>query len=249
MSYERFAYVYDELMKDAPYDKWLIILTAKLEQYSVQGKRLLDLACGTGELTVELAKHGFEVSGVDLSDEMLLIAQEKAENQGVSISFYQQNMAELEGLGLFDCVTIFCDSLNYLQSENDVVCTFKRVYDHLNTNGLFLFDIHSIYKIEKIFADHTFAVNDEEVSYIWNCFPGEEPYSVEHDLSFFVKDDQSGLYDRFDEFHYQRTYSVSQYTEWLKQAGFEVLEVLADIEDKPVQEQTERILFVVRKNN
>ncbi len=247
MSYERFAYVYDELMKDAPYTKWLIQLTAKLEKYDVQGKRLLDLACGTGEITVELAKHGFDVSGVDLSDEMLLIAQEKAANLGLSIPFYQQNMAELEALGQFDCVTIFCDSLNYLQSENDVVATFQRVYDHLNPSGLFMFDVHSIYKMENIFTNHTFAVNDEEVSYIWNCFPGEEPYSVEHDLSFFVKDDKTGLYDRFDEFHYQRTYTIAQYTEWLQQADFEVLEVLADLEDEPVKAETERILFVVRK--
>ena len=200
MSYEQFAYVYDELMKDAPYDKWLIQVTAKLEKYEVQGKRLLELACGTGEITVELAKHGFDISGVDLSDEMLLIAQEKAANLGLSIPFYQQNMAELEGLGQFDCVTIFCDSLNYLQSENDVVATFQKVYDHLNPSGLFLFDVHSIYKMENVFANHTFAVNDEEVSYIWNCFPGEEPYSVEHDLSFFVKDEKTGIYDRLMSF-------------------------------------------------
>ncbi len=165
----------------------------------------------------------------------------------LSIPFYQQNMAELEGLGQFDCVTIFCDSLNYLQREEDVICTFQRVYEHLNEGGLFLFDVHSIYKIEQIFVNHTFAVNDEEVSYIWNCFPGEEPFSVEHDLSFFVKDAKMGLYDRFDEFHYQRTYSVMQYTEWLKQAGFVVLEVLADLEDAPLQEKTERILFIAQK--
>lgn len=247
MSYERFAYVYDELMKDVPYEKWLMQLTAKLEKYHVQGNRILDLACGTGEITVELAKHGFDVSGVDLSDEMLLVAQEKAAKLGISIPFYQQNMAELEGLGQFDCVTIFCDSLNYLQSEKDVVATFKRVYDHLNTDGLFLFDVHSIYKMENIFGESTFAINDEEVSYIWNCFPGDEPYSVEHDLSFFVYDNNSGLYDRFDEFHYQRTYPVAQYTEWLQEAGFELLEVLADLEDEPLKEETERILFIARK--
>lgn len=249
MSYERFAYVYDELMKDAPYTKWLIQLTAKLEKYDVQGKRLLDLACGTGEITVELAKHGFDVSGVDLSDEMLLIAQEKATNLGLSIPFYQQNMAELEGVGLFDCITIFCDSLNYLQNEDDVASTFQRVYEHLNEGGLFLFDVHSIYKMKHIFVNHTFAVNDDEVSYIWNCFPGEEPSSVVHDLSFFVKDDKSGLDERFDEFHYQRTYSVAQYTEWLIEAGFEVLELLADLEDASLQEETERILFVARKSS
>lgn len=247
MTYERFAYVYDELMQDVPYEKWLLIVTKKLEQYHVEGKRLLDLACGTGSITIKLAQQGFDVTGADLSDEMLFIAQEKASSLGLSIPFFQQNMVELEGLGHFDCVTIFCDSLNYLQHENDVIQTFKHVYHHLNAKGLFLFDVHSIYKMEQIFANHTFAVNDQEVSYIWNCFSGEEPYSVEHDLSFFVRDTKTGLYDRFDEFHYQRTYLVEKYTEWLKEAGFELLEILADLEEAPLQQETERVLFVARK--
>ncbi|MGE7647190.1 class I SAM-dependent DNA methyltransferase [Peribacillus frigoritolerans] len=247
MTYERFAYVYDELMKDAPYEKWLMILTAKLEQYGIGGRKVLDLACGTGEMTVELAQHGFEVTGVDLSDEMLLVANEKAVKLGLSIPLFQQNMAELEGLGQFDCVTIFCDSLNYLRDEEDIVKTFSRVHEHLKDGGLFMFDIHSLYKMEEIFSDHTFAVNGEEVSYIWNCFPGEEPYSVEHDLSFFVRDDESGLYDRFDELHYQRTYPVEQYKKWLEQAGFTVSEILADLEEAPLVTETERILFVASK--
>ncbi|MFE5426993.1 class I SAM-dependent methyltransferase [Peribacillus simplex] len=247
MTYERFAYVYDELMKDAPYEKWLMILTAKLEQYGIGGRKVLDLACGTGEMTVELAQHGFEVTGVDLSDEMLLVANEKAVKLGLSIPLFQQNMAELEGLGQFDCVTIFCDSLNYLRDEEDIVKTFSRVHEHLKEGGLFLFDVHSIYKMEEIFRDNTFAVNGEEVSYIWDCFPGAEPYSVEHDLSFFVRDDESGLYDRFDELHYQRTYPVEQYKKWLEQAGFTVSEILADLEDAPLAAETERILFVASK--
>ncbi|MEC0276280.1 MULTISPECIES: class I SAM-dependent DNA methyltransferase [Peribacillus] len=247
MTYERFAYVYDELMKDAPYEKWLMILTAKLEQYGIDGRKVLDLACGTGEMTVELAQHGFEVTGVDLSDEMLLVANEKAVKLGLSIPLFQQNMAELEGLGQFDCVTIFCDSLNYLRDEEDIVKTFNRVHEHLKDGGLFMFDIHSLYKMEEIFGDHTFAVNGEEVSYIWDCFPGEEPYSVEHDLSFFVRDDESGLYDRFDELHYQRTYPVEQYKKWLEQAGFTVSEILADLEEAPLVTETERILFVASK--
>jgi SAM-dependent methyltransferase len=234
-------------MKDAPYEKWLMILTAKLEQYGIGGRKVLDLACGTGEMTVELAQHGFEVTGVDLSDEMLLVANEKAVKLGLSIPLFQQNMAELEGLGQFDCVTIFCDSLNYLRDEEDIVKTFSRVHEHLKEGGLFLFDVHSIYKMEEIFRDNTFAVNGEEVSYIWDCFPGVEPYSVEHDLSFFVRDDESGLYDRFDELHYQRTYPVEQYKKWLEQAGFTVSEILADLEDAPLAAETERILFVASK--
>lgn len=247
MSYERFAYVYDDLMKDAPYEKWLELLLAKMEQYNVDGKHVLDLACGTGEFTVELAKHVFTVAGVDLSEEMLSMANDKAADAGLSLSFFQQNMAELEGLGTYDTVTLFCDSLNYLREEEDISKTFAGVYTHLREDGLFLFDVHSVYKMEKVFANQTFALSDEDVSYIWECFPGEAEHSVEHELSFFVRDEESGMYDRFDEFHYQRTYQASHYRALLEAAGFEVLELLSDLEDEPMHAETERILFVARK--
>jgi SAM-dependent methyltransferase len=220
---------------------------SRMDRYQIDGRDILDLACGTGEFTIELAKHGFNVAGVDLSEKMLTVANGKAAAQGLAIPFFQQNMSELDGLGVYDCVTIFCDSLNYLREEHDVPRTFQRVHSHLKEGGLFMFDVHSIYKMEHIFQNHTFAANDEEVSYIWDCFPGEEPYSALHDLSFFVLDRESGLYDRFDEFHYQRTYDVEQYKKWLADSDFEVLEVLSDLEEQPVHEKTERILFVARK--
>ncbi|MDQ0218233.1 class I SAM-dependent methyltransferase [Peribacillus cavernae] len=247
MTYERFAYVYDVLMKEAPYEKWLYLLITRMDRYQIDGREVLDLACGTGEFTIELAKHGFTVSGVDLSEEMLAVANGKAVRQGLNIPLYRQNMAELDGLGAYDCVTIFCDSLNYVREEGDIPRTFRQVHSHLRDGGLFMFDVHSIFKMEHIFQNHTFAVNDEEVSYIWDCFPGEEPYSAEHDLSFFVLDRESGLYDRFDEFHYQRTYHTEQYQKWLAESGFELLEVLSDLDEKPVHEKTERILFIAQK--
>ena len=247
MSYGRFAYVYDSLMKDAPYEKWLELMLAKLDQYGREAKTVLDLACGTGEFTVELARHGFQAEGADLSEEMLSIAHEKAAEAGVSIPLYQQNMAELTGLGTYDAVTIFCDSLNYLQEEQDVLNTFKGVSRHLEEGGFLMFDVHSVYKMNHLFANKTFALAEEDISYIWECFPGDEPDSVEHELSFFVKDESSGLYERFDECHYQRTYPYSFYKDKLEEAGFEVLELLSDLEDEPIHAETERIMFIARK--
>jgi 2-polyprenyl-3-methyl-5-hydroxy-6-metoxy-1,4-benzoquinol methylase len=247
MTYERFAYVYDHLMKDAPYDKWLYLVISRMEKYGIKDKSVLDLACGTGEFTIELANHGFAVSGVDLSEEMLTVASGKAIKQGLNIPFYQQNMVELTGLGMYDCVTIFCDSINYIRDEADVLNTFSQVYHHLHKGALFMFDVHSIYKVEHVLKNQTFSISDEEISYIWDCFPGEEQFSVEHELSFFVLDQDTGKYDRFNELHYQRTYPSEKYIEWLESTGFEVLEILSDLEDEPVHEQTERIMFVARK--
>lgn len=247
MSYEKFAYLYDELMQDAPYEEWVSFVKEKLVQYQINGKSLLDLACGTGELSVRFAKEGFNVTGVDLSSDMLSVAQAKSQEAGLSISFYEQNMAQLEGHGTYDIIGIFCDSLNYLQSDEDVVHTFSNVFQHLKSEGIFIFDVHSIFKISEVFINQTYAMAEENLSYIWNSFAGDHPYSVEHELSFFVLDEMTDKYDRFDELHYQRTYTTQQYTTWLKGAGFELLEVSADFEDAEPQPKSERIFFIAKK--
>ncbi|MGM9925497.1 MAG: class I SAM-dependent DNA methyltransferase [Bacillus sp. (in: firmicutes)] len=247
MSYERFAFVYDALMQEVPYDKWIDRFIEKMEAYGVQGKQVLDVACGTGEFSVRLAAKGYLVTGVDLSEDMLAIARGKAEASRVNIPFFHQNMMELDMGQAYDSVVIFCDSLNYLEDEEGVRATFKQVYDHLKPGGLFMFDVHSVYKMEHIFANATFADAGEDVSYIWNSFEGEEPYSVEHELTFFVRDEEMGLYERFEEDHYQRTYPIEQLQQWVAQAGFDVKEVIADLENEAPVEQSERIMFVAVK--
>jgi SAM-dependent methyltransferase len=247
MSYEHFAYLYDELMKDAPYEEWVRFLKERANTYEVNGQTLLDLGCGTGELSIRLAREGFKVTGVDLSGDMLAVAHAKAAEAGVSIPFFEQNMADLEGQGEFDIITIFCDSLNYLPSEEDVIQTFLNVFQHLKDQGIFLFDVHSLYKINEVFINQTFALNDDKIAYIWNSFPGETENSVEHELSFFVLDEQTEKYDRYDELHFQQTFPIHQYTSWLTEAGFELLEVCADFTNDTPQVESERIFFVARK--
>lgn len=249
-SYGRFASLYDQLMEDIPYDKWLEITSLYKQKYQVTGSTLLDLACGTGELSCRFAMQGYDVTGVDLSEDMLAVAKVKSEKEGFNIPFFQQNMVELEGLGQFDFITIFCDSLNYLSNEQEVIATFEGVATHLSENGLFLFDVHSEYKMEEIFKDQTFTYIEENLCYIWNCFEGEYPFSVEHELTFFVKDPHPNeKYERIEEFHFQRTFPINQYKDWLEQTGFETLHILGDLNDQPVSEKTERILFIARKKS
>ncbi|MDQ0216726.1 SAM-dependent methyltransferase [Oikeobacillus pervagus] len=247
MSYEQFAFVYDELMKDVPYRKWMELLKEQMNKHGIAGKKILDLACGTGEFTVQLAKEGFEVTGVDLSEDMLMVAQEKAVNQGFHIPFFQQDMRELEALGEFDCVTIFCDSLNYVGEEQDVLKTFSKVYEHLKIGGLLLFDVHSIYKIQEIFIGSTFTINDDPISYIWNCFEGEVENTVEHELTFFVLNEEDQRYERFDELHIQRTFPIQNYEKWLKKVGFQVEQISADFTNQPPTNTSQRIIYVARK--
>lgn len=247
MSYQRFAFVYDALMSEVPYDQWIDIFITKMEQNRIDGKKVLDVGCGTGEFTVRLAKKGYQVAGVDLSEEMLAIAKDKADECKLNIPFFHQNMMELDTDNQFDGIVIFCDSLNYLHHEEEVQQTFTRVYEQLRPGGLFMFDVHSVYKMEQIFAGQTFADVQEDVSYIWNSFEGEEQYSAEHELTFFVKDEETGLFERFEEDHYQRTYPVNTYKEWLEAAGFTVKEVTADFTDDAPNDFSERIMFLAIK--
>ncbi|WAA10354.1 class I SAM-dependent DNA methyltransferase [Fervidibacillus albus] len=246
MTYEYFASLYDRLMNEAPYDEWVDFFSEGVERLYPKARNVLDLACGTGEISVRLYERGLAVTGVDLSDEMLSVANAKAESYGFSIPFFQQDMRGLEGLGPFDVVVSFCDSLNYLESDQDVRQTFQSVFDVLHPNGLFLFDVHSVGKMDD-FVGKTFASNEEEIAYIWNSFQGEKEHSVEHELTFFVRDSNTGLYERFDELHRQRTFPVEQYVRWLKETGFIVRKVSGDFTDQMVTDRTERVFFTVQK--
>nr|WP_251030161.1 class I SAM-dependent methyltransferase [Bacillus sp. ISL-35] len=235
-------------MQDVPYDEWVKIVEAYKGKYQVDGTRLLDLACGTGELSIRFAEKGYEVTGADLSGDMLSVAQVKVQALSVPIQFFQQDMTDLEDLGEFDIIGIFCDSLNYLEDEQAVKKTFEGVYSLLKQGGLFIFDVHSIYKMDHIFADATFTWDDEEITYIWNSFKGDATHSVEHELTFFVLDEKTGKYDRVDEVHYQRTYPEAIYADLLKQAGFENIEITGDYSLNAPDSTTERLFFAMIKS-
>lgn len=243
MTYGRFAYLYDELMKDVPYDKWVELILEKTKPFA--GKKILDIGCGTGELSLRFAALGYDVTGVDLSDHMLAVAQEKAYRENVSIQFIEQNMAELQLVETYDLIGVFCDSLNYLESEDEVKSTFRGVNEFLKEDGLFIFDVHSLYKINEIFGNETFSYDEEGIFYLWNCFQGEYPNSVEHELTFFVED-EGGKYDRFDESHLQRTFPKEIYSKWLEEAGFQLLEIIGDFNGPP-KDDSERIFFIAAK--
>ncbi|WP_026674616.1 class I SAM-dependent DNA methyltransferase [Alkalihalobacterium bogoriense] len=243
MSYQRFAYVYDVLMEDAPYDEWLQFTKEKLASYQVP--HILDVGCGTGQFILKLKNAGYDVSGVDLSANMLAIANEKIMEQGHSVRLFEQDMRYLENIGTFDAVTVFCDSLNYLQTEEDVKKSLFNFYSILRSGGQLLFDIHSIYKMESIFKDQTFTYDSEEVAYIWQSFEGEHPFSVEHELTFFVREENE-LYRKFQEWHEQRTFPIEDYERWLKEAGFTNITIEADF-SKKVTETSERIFFTAQK--
>ena len=249
MSYANMALVYDELMKDAPYDQWVDYV--KRQTMFLRKNNgpisLLDVGCGTGELAVRLKKDGFHVSGADLSDTMLTIARQKAERQGLSISLFQQDMTNLQIEEKVDIVTIFCDSINYLPSKEAVAKTLQSCYAALDKGGLLLLDSHSPYKIDLFLENEPFYEIGEEVTYIWSCSGGEEALEVIHDLTFFVLNPRTNEYQRFDEWHHQKTYPIETWKKLIQSAGFTILSITADFTDEPPKDTSERIFFSVQK--
>jgi SAM-dependent methyltransferase len=236
MKYGKFASVYDGLMEDIPYEKYVEWVASHLQSGSI-----LDLACGTGLLSELFSEVGYQVTASDLSEEMLTMASQRFQEAGLQIPTLQLSMDNLEGLGGFDAVTIAIDSLNYLETEEQVQRTFSEVHAALNEGGHFFFDVHSTHKVDTVYMDSPFVLDDEDISYIWHTEAGDHPYSVVHDITFFVR--QNHLFERFEETHEQRTFPVSVYRNWLEKAGFKVESITADFTDNEPAEESERIFF------
>ncbi|MDQ0254327.1 ubiquinone/menaquinone biosynthesis C-methylase UbiE [Evansella vedderi] len=243
MTEQHFASIYDLLMEDVPYEEWLNFT----RKFVSTGAKVLDLACGTGTLAIKFYEAGFNVTGVDISQDMLAVAEKKIREKQIPVRLFNGDMRNLSGFSDMDAVTIFCDGVNYLLEEQDVQRTFSEVAKTLQPGGVFLFDVHSIYKMETIFNDQLYGENGEEISYLWFSSPGEKKYSVDHTLTFFIKE-QEGVYNRMDEEHSQRTFPVETYMTWLKDAGFNFIEVYSDFGKEAPRKTDERYFFKAIKN-
>jgi len=233
MGYHGFAYYYDHMMTDVDYTWWV----QHIEKHVEKGCHVLDVGCGTGTLSLALTQVGYAVTGVDLSEDMLVVASEKAREQHITMTFLHRDMRELEGLKGYDCVLIAVDAFNYLETEADVKQTLASVHSTLTNEGFFIFDVHTPYKMTETFKDYLYVENDDDLTYIWQVEAGCDPLSVVHELTLFAKQ-TDGCYRRTVEYHAQRTFERSQYEAWLTEAGFAVLTVEGD---------QDRQLFVTRK--
>lgn len=237
MTYQAFAKLYDELMYDQPYDQWAAITM----KFAGSTDRVLDVACGTGSV-VSLLPVTMHRVGIDLSEEMLAIANEK----DPAVHLLVQNMVEMDIGETFDVITCYCDSLNYLTTLDDVQQFFHHVKAHLASDGTFIFDVHSVWKMQHLFNGQTYSDETDDVTYIWNAISGEEENSVWHEMSFFVNV-ENDIYQRFDETHYQKTFHPDIYIKLLENAGLEAVQQFADFNMDDVNlSNAERIFFIVK---
>ena len=244
-AYTDFAYVYDTLMDNTPYNEWCARITDILRHAGIENDLVLDLGCGTGTLTELLAKEGYDMIGIDYSQEMLARAMEKREDSGLQILYLLQDMREFELYGTVGAVISVCDSLNYLLEEEDVIETFRLVNNYLDPKGLFVFDFNTVYKYKEVIGDATIAENREDCSFIWENYYHEEDEINEYEVTFFVKEGE--LFRRFEETHYQRGYTPQQMKDFLKKAGLEFVSMADSDTGGEVTEKSERILMIARE--
>lgn len=261
--YERFSQLYDTFMADVDYGAWAKYLcelyaragktageaavsTRRSRGRSTAALRLFDAACGTGGVTIPLAKAGFSVTGSDLSEEMLRIAADKARRAGVSVPFVQQNLKELTVPRAADIVNCSCDGVNYLLTEEEVKACFCSVFASLKSGGIFCFDVSSRYKLERILADNIFGENSEKAAYLWRNAYDEEQRLLEMELTFFLSEDAK-LFERFEERHIQRAHTEEELKQWLSDCGFEDVEVFEAFSFESPKENSERLQFLARK--
>lgn len=246
MAYGEFAKIYDELInEDIDYDKISdrIMEIAKLNNISYDN--YLDIACGTGNVLLRVGKNFENIYGVDLSEDMLRESYDKLKENRIKGKILCQDMTDLSLNRKFNLITSVLDSTNYIIEEDELINYFKGVYDHLEDDGIFIFDINSYYKLSEILGNNIYTYNEDKVFYSWeNVFQDD---LLEMYLTFFVK--QGELYERFEEEHLERAYKEEEIEEILKEIGFEIIDKADGYSEKIVDSNTERIVYSVRKSN
>lgn len=243
--YETFASVYDAIMDDRLYDKWTAFSLRHLPKTNTTN-RLLELACGTGIQSIRFSEAGFDVTGLDLSADMLDVARKRALKHCQDITFIKGDMLDLSHVGKYHFVTCYSDSICYMKDEIEVGDVFKQVYNCLEDDGIFIFDVHSTYQMDELFPGYSYHENAEDFAMMWDSFEDQAPHSIVHELTFFLKK-EDGTFERFDEVHEERTYEQLTYDILLEEAGFKSFQLFADFEDQTPTETSKRWFFVAQK--
>ena len=274
-AYEVLAGYYDELMDEIDYDFWCDYVLSLVKpvaasresgtasvvragplplatEAGLKGWRVLDLACGTGQFAYRLRQRGLEVTAVDISSEMLAVAEAKARSLGLKISFFRQDMRYLQLPESYDLVICLCDSLNYLLQLEDVAATFNAVARVLKPGGHFIFDLNTEHKLATVYGDNTYAADLGDYAYIWENEYQPETKLCYMDLAFFVptlalkrseREWETQLFERLTESHVQRAFSPEEMEDLVETVGLKLLGQHGDLTLVPPNPTTERITF------
>ncbi len=245
-AYTGFAEVYDLFMDQVPYEKWSGRIIQILSTYGIRDGLVLDLGCGTGSMTELLAGAGYDMIGVDASEEMLELAYEKRAESGHDILYLLQDMREFELYGTVRAIVSVCDSLNYITEEEELLHVFRLVRNYLDPDGVFFFDMNTIYKYSEMLGETTIAENREEGSFIWENYYDPEEQLNQYDLTLYIRDEDD-RYTRFEETHIQKAYTLERVLELLQQAGMKAEQIFDSDTGKEVTDTTGKFCIAARK--
>lgn len=242
-AYTGFAQVYDTFMDNVPYEEWGEYLVSLLHRFGAETGLTAELGCGTGKMTRYLAARGYDMIGIDNSEDMLAIARQQ-DSRG--ILYLLQDMREFELYGTVAAVVSICDSMNYITEDEDLLTVFRLVNNYLDPGGLFIFDMNTMYKYSRLLGDRVFAENREDCAFIWENYYYEEEQINEYDLSIFVRE-EGDRFRRFSELHCQRAYTQERVCQLLEEAGLELVQVYEAFTDHAPAPDSERIYFIARE--
>ena len=243
-----FAAAYDTFMGDIPYEKWADYVQELLKEHGILDGLVLELGCGTGNMTELLAARGYDMIGVDNSQDMLWAAAEKRSRSGADILYLCQDMREFELYGTVKAVVSVCDSMNYMTEYSQMVQVFSLVNNYLDPGGLLIFDLKTEYTYRELMGDRTMAESGEECSFIWENQYDKETKINEYDLTLFVKEDEGhNLYRGYKETHFQRAYSTEEIKAAISESGMEFLAVYDACTRQAPREDSERIYVIARE--
>ncbi len=242
--YKDFAAIYDELInKDIDYSAWANKILDICSALGIDKRDYLDLACGTGNMTEKLAKHFKNTWAVDMSSQMLTEAETKLRTSNIKAKFVCQDICSLKLNNKFDLITCCLDSTNYILDREKLENYLYGAFSHLKDNGIFIFDINSYHKLTNILGNNIFTFDSDDVVYIWENFLEDD--IVQMNLTFFVK--ENCLYRRFDEEHFEKAYKEEFLENLLNKIGFKILEKLNNYESILIDDNCERIVYVLAK--
>lgn len=247
-AYTSFAEVYDTFMDNVPYQEWADYLEERLKEYGIKDGLVMELGCGTGSMTQILSEKGYDMIGIDNSEDMLELAQEKKRKTGQDILYLLQDMREFELYGTVRAVVSVCDCVNYVIEEEDLTEVFRLVNNYLDPDGVFFFDFNTKYKYQEILGDQVIAEDREACSFIWDNYYDEEEEINEYELTLFVQcEEQKSLYRKYQELHYQRAYTLDQMKKLLAAGGlhFEAAYDAYTLEE--ATSKSERITVIARE--
>ena len=246
-AYTSFASVYDTFMDNIPYEEWAEYLVDLLKEYGISDGLVLDLGCGTGNMTELLSAAGYDMIGIDNAEEMLEIAMEKKAASGKDILYLLQDMREFELYGTVGAIVSICDSINYITEEEDLLEVFRLVNNYLDPKGIFIFDFNTEYKYKYVLGDQTIAEDREDCSFIWDNYYYEDEKMNEYELSLFIREGEGGLYRKYQETHFQKAYDLKTIQSLIEQSGLEYMTAYDAFTKDAPSEESERIYVIARE--